>query len=239
MLRTCYGHDLTKGAIIQIFYHGLDDPNQEILDARGISLDKTLNEAFKILEGKGIIKLDFKKSSQNNPNLKTVVSAGGSNIIFDYEVLMEKFKALTTKIDTEFMNIRGELEGMQNDYRDDGGNHASKIYESDDTPMCDPIEAYYSKHGGYHGGYHDQNSRISYSYPNHNPTHNYHHLRPQNRMPHPSQYYKLSKASMEEMMKEWMASQIEANENMKNHVVELERQIMQGLKNYQSIIEHF
>ncbi|GKB17933.1 reverse transcriptase domain-containing protein [Tanacetum coccineum] len=28
MLRTCYGHGLTKGAIIQIFYHGLDDPTQ-------------------------------------------------------------------------------------------------------------------------------------------------------------------------------------------------------------------
>ncbi|GKF66361.1 hypothetical protein Tco_0192878 [Tanacetum coccineum] len=50
MLRTCCGHGLTKGMIIQIFYHGLDDPTQEIIDARGIFLYKTPNEAFKILE---------------------------------------------------------------------------------------------------------------------------------------------------------------------------------------------
>ncbi|GKD23423.1 reverse transcriptase domain-containing protein [Tanacetum coccineum] len=28
MIRTCYGHCLTKGTIIQIFYRGLDDPTQ-------------------------------------------------------------------------------------------------------------------------------------------------------------------------------------------------------------------
>ncbi|GKA98015.1 hypothetical protein Tco_0825909 [Tanacetum coccineum] len=52
MLHTCYGHGLTKGAIIQIFYHGLDVPTQEILDAGGIFLYNTPNEAFKILEDK-------------------------------------------------------------------------------------------------------------------------------------------------------------------------------------------
>ncbi|GKA12420.1 hypothetical protein Tco_0691966 [Tanacetum coccineum] len=44
---------LTKGTIIQIFYHGLDIPTQEILDAGGIFLYNTPNEAFKILEAKG------------------------------------------------------------------------------------------------------------------------------------------------------------------------------------------
>ncbi|GJS98315.1 putative ribonuclease H-like domain-containing protein [Tanacetum coccineum] len=52
MIRTCYGHGLTKGTIIQIFYHGLDDPNQEILDAGGIFLYNTPNKAFKILGDK-------------------------------------------------------------------------------------------------------------------------------------------------------------------------------------------
>ncbi|GKC26680.1 hypothetical protein Tco_1033974 [Tanacetum coccineum] len=74
MLRTCYGHGLTKGMIIQIFYHGLDDPTQEILDARGIFLYKTPNEAFKILEDKVPLKLDFSDDS-HNPKPKTVVSA--------------------------------------------------------------------------------------------------------------------------------------------------------------------
>ncbi|GJR15318.1 hypothetical protein Tco_0797970 [Tanacetum coccineum] len=54
MLRTCYGHGLTKGAIIQIFYHGLDDPTQEILDAGGIFLYNTLDEAFKNPRGQSL-----------------------------------------------------------------------------------------------------------------------------------------------------------------------------------------
>ncbi|GKE13819.1 hypothetical protein Tco_1421396 [Tanacetum coccineum] len=40
---------------------------------------------------------------------------------------------------------------MRESRRDD---HASQIYMSDDTPMCDPMEAKYVQ--GYHGGYHNQ-----------------------------------------------------------------------------------
>ncbi|GJS44109.1 hypothetical protein Tco_0569152 [Tanacetum coccineum] len=40
------------------------------------------------------------------------------------------------------------------------------------------------------------------------------------------------------MMREWMASQMEANERMRNQVVELENQINQGLRNYQAIIQN-
>ncbi|GJX61922.1 hypothetical protein Tco_0294822 [Tanacetum coccineum] len=43
---------------------------------------------------------------------------------------------------------------------------------------------------------------------------------------------------MEEMMREWMASQTKANERMKNQVVELENQINQGLRNHQAIIQN-
>ncbi|GJT35381.1 reverse transcriptase domain-containing protein [Tanacetum coccineum] len=51
MLRKCYGHGLTKVAIIQIFYHGLDEPTQGILDitAVGIFLYKSPNKAFQFL----------------------------------------------------------------------------------------------------------------------------------------------------------------------------------------------
>ncbi|GJR43986.1 hypothetical protein Tco_1312089 [Tanacetum coccineum] len=80
MLRTCYGHGLTKSTIIQIFYHGLDNPTQGILDAGGIFLYNTPNEAFKILEDNVLLKLDFSDDSQNNPKPKIVVSTGGSNI---------------------------------------------------------------------------------------------------------------------------------------------------------------
>ncbi|GKB18025.1 reverse transcriptase domain-containing protein [Tanacetum coccineum] len=63
MLRACYGHGLTKGTIIQIFYRGLDDPTQGILYTGGIFLYNTSNEALKILEDKVLLKLDFSDDS--------------------------------------------------------------------------------------------------------------------------------------------------------------------------------
>ncbi|GJU70765.1 hypothetical protein Tco_1262170 [Tanacetum coccineum] len=108
MLRTYYGHDLTKGTIIEILYHGLDDKTQGILDAKEIFLCNTPNEAFKILKDKVLLKLDFLDDSQN-PKPKTVVSAGGSNINTDHAILIDSFKALAQKIDSEFLIIRKKL----------------------------------------------------------------------------------------------------------------------------------
>nr|GEX57830.1 reverse transcriptase domain-containing protein [Tanacetum cinerariifolium] len=94
---------LTKGTIIQIFYHGLEDPTQGMLVSREIFLYKTPNEPFKILKDKVLLKLDFSDDSQNNPKPKTIVSVSGSNTNFDHAILMEKFNALATKIDFEFL----------------------------------------------------------------------------------------------------------------------------------------
>ncbi|GJX52380.1 hypothetical protein Tco_0280749 [Tanacetum coccineum] len=225
MLRICYGHGLTKGMIVHIFYHGLDGPTQGILDAEGIFLYNTPNEAFQILEDKVLLKLDFSGKFQISP--KTVVSAGGSNINSYHAKLMEKFKDLVTKIDSEFMIIRKELKEMRDGRRD---NHASQIYMKDDTPMCEPNEANYVQR--YHGGYHDHEPINSYSNPNH------HYPYPRNQMPHPSRYFEFTKTSTEEMMRDWMASQTKANERIKNQVVELENQINQGLRNHQAIIQN-
>ncbi|GJR43814.1 reverse transcriptase domain-containing protein [Tanacetum coccineum] len=150
MIHTYYGHGLTKGTIIQIFYHGLDDPTQGILDAGGIFLYKISNEAFKTLDDKVLLKLDFSGESQNDPNQKVVVSAGGSNIDSYHAILSEMFEALATKIDSEFLTIKKELKEMRDGRRD---NHTSQIFMSDDTPMCDSMEANYVH--GYHRGYHD------------------------------------------------------------------------------------
>ncbi|GJX59354.1 hypothetical protein Tco_0290744 [Tanacetum coccineum] len=58
LLRSCHGHGLGRGTIIQIFYHGLDEPTQAILDVEGIFLYKTPNEAHQLLEGRVLLKLD-------------------------------------------------------------------------------------------------------------------------------------------------------------------------------------
>ncbi|GJV09939.1 hypothetical protein Tco_1351480 [Tanacetum coccineum] len=220
MIGICYGHGLSKGAIIQTFYHGLDDATQGILDAGGIFLYKNPNESFKILEHKVLLKLNFSEETHIQPYLKIVVSAGGSNIISYHEILMEKIKSLATKVDYEFMNIREELKETRDGRRNDEGYNTSKICMSDDMPMCDSMEANYVQ------GYHDRKPINSYSYPNHDYPH---YFSP------PSKYFRISKTYTEEMMKEWMVSQIEANEDMKNPMVELECQINQGLRNRQLI----
>ncbi|GJX58149.1 hypothetical protein Tco_0289539 [Tanacetum coccineum] len=54
MLRNCHGHNLSKGNIIKIFYHGLSEITQEVLNAAagGIFLYKTPNQAYQLLEDK-------------------------------------------------------------------------------------------------------------------------------------------------------------------------------------------
>ncbi|GJW58619.1 reverse transcriptase domain-containing protein [Tanacetum coccineum] len=81
MLRKCDGHGLTKGAIIQIFYHGLDEPTQGILDVTtgGIFLYKSLNQAFQFLEDKVLFKLDWSIKSKTKHHLKSVSFADGSD----------------------------------------------------------------------------------------------------------------------------------------------------------------
>ncbi|GJX14384.1 hypothetical protein Tco_0206142, partial [Tanacetum coccineum] len=83
-----------------------------ILDAGGIFLYNTPNKAFKILENKVLLKLDFSDVPQMSPEPKTIDSAGGSNINPDYAILMEKIEAFAKKINSEFLNIRKELKEM-------------------------------------------------------------------------------------------------------------------------------
>ncbi|GJW56599.1 reverse transcriptase domain-containing protein [Tanacetum coccineum] len=60
MLRNCHGHNLSEGNIIKIFYHGLSEITQEVLNAAagGIFLYKTPNQAYQLLEDKALLKLD-------------------------------------------------------------------------------------------------------------------------------------------------------------------------------------
>nr|GEZ24807.1 hypothetical protein [Tanacetum cinerariifolium] len=154
MLRTCYGYGLTKGTIIQIFYRGLDDPTQGILDTEGIFPYNTPNEAFKILEDKVLLKLDFSDDSDNSKP-KSIVFFGGNAISSDHAILMEKFKSLAIKIDFEFLTIRKELQEMRDGRRN---NQASQIYMKDEKLMCEPHEENYVQR--YHGGYHDKTLKI-------------------------------------------------------------------------------
>ncbi|GJR54494.1 reverse transcriptase domain-containing protein [Tanacetum coccineum] len=119
MLRKCHEHGLTKGAIIQIFYHGLDEPTQGILDITtgGIFLYKSPNQAFQFLDDKVLFKLDWSTKSQNEHHGKYVAFADGSNSNDGNSRLIEKLEALTIKIDSQFQSLKEELQDMRNKYQ--------------------------------------------------------------------------------------------------------------------------
>ncbi|GJU08069.1 reverse transcriptase domain-containing protein [Tanacetum coccineum] len=163
MLRKCHGHGLTKGAIIQIFYHGLDEPTQRILDitAGGIFLYKSPNQAFQFLEDKVLFEHYWPIKSKNEHHRKSVAFADGSDSNTDNSRFMEKLKV----VDSQIISLNEELQDMREKYNELRKGNASK---NDDTPMCERHEANFIRsedhqnrisHDSYfHQSHHDRNN---------------------------------------------------------------------------------
>nr|GEU69461.1 putative reverse transcriptase domain-containing protein [Tanacetum cinerariifolium] len=105
MLQNCHGHNLSKGNIIKIFYHGLSKITQEFLNAvvGGIFLYKTPNQAYQLLEDKVLLKLDWAKNQKTKSSLKKTVAfadEGSSNS--DTDKIMARMDAMTLKIDAQY-----------------------------------------------------------------------------------------------------------------------------------------
>ncbi|GKD98187.1 reverse transcriptase domain-containing protein [Tanacetum coccineum] len=102
MLQNCHGHNLSKGNIIKIFYHGLSELTQEDLNAAagGIFLYKTPNQAYQLLEDKVLLKLDWAKNQKTKSSLKknvVFVDEGSGNS--DTHKIMARMDAMTLKMD--------------------------------------------------------------------------------------------------------------------------------------------
>ncbi|GJV11882.1 reverse transcriptase domain-containing protein [Tanacetum coccineum] len=163
MLQKCHGHGLTKGAIIQIFYHSLDELTQAILDVttEGIFLYKSPNQAFQFLEDKVLFKHDWSTKSKNEHHRKSIAFADGNNSNDDNSRFMEKLKAM----DSQIISLNEELQHIRNKYNELREGNASK---NDDTPMRERHEANYIQSGGYqnqdyldlylHQSHHDRNN---------------------------------------------------------------------------------
>ncbi|GKE16608.1 reverse transcriptase domain-containing protein [Tanacetum coccineum] len=103
MLRNCHGHNISKGNIIKIFYHGLSEITQEVLNsaAGGIFLYKTPNQAYQLLEDKVLLKLNWPKNQKIKSSLKKTVAftdEGSSNS--NTNKIMARMDAMTMKMDT-------------------------------------------------------------------------------------------------------------------------------------------
>ncbi|GJT37106.1 reverse transcriptase domain-containing protein [Tanacetum coccineum] len=109
MLRNCHGHNLFEGNIIKIFYHGLSEITQEVLNvaAGGIFLYKTPNQAFQVLEDKVLLKLDWAKNQKTKSSLKKMVAFAdeGSNNS-DTEKIMARMDAMTLKMDAQYKELQ-------------------------------------------------------------------------------------------------------------------------------------
>ncbi|GJS96787.1 reverse transcriptase domain-containing protein [Tanacetum coccineum] len=141
MLRKCHRHSLTKGAIIQIFYHGLDEPTQAILDvtAGGIFLYKSLNQAFQFLDDKVLFEHDWPIKSKNKHHRKSVSFTDESDSNTDNSRFMEKLKAM----DSQIISLNEELQDIGNKNNELREGNASKNHLNNDTPMCERHEANY------------------------------------------------------------------------------------------------
>ncbi|GJT37650.1 hypothetical protein Tco_0937515 [Tanacetum coccineum] len=108
MLRNCHGHNLPKGNIIKIFYHGLNEITQEVLNAAagGIFLYKTPNQAYQLLEDKVLLKLDWAKNQKTKSSLKkTVAFTDEGNSNYDTDKIMARMDAMTMKIDAQYKEL--------------------------------------------------------------------------------------------------------------------------------------
>ncbi|GJS10102.1 hypothetical protein Tco_0366898 [Tanacetum coccineum] len=108
MLKNCHGHNLSKGNTIQIFYHGLNETTQEVLnaDVGGIFLYKTPNQAYQLLEDKVLLKLDWAKNQKPKTLKKTVAFADEGPSIFNTDKIMARIDAITMKMDVQYKELQ-------------------------------------------------------------------------------------------------------------------------------------
>ncbi|GJX46306.1 hypothetical protein Tco_0271496 [Tanacetum coccineum] len=155
--------------IIQIFYHGLDESTQAILDitAGGIFLYKSPNQAFQFLEDKVLFEHDWSIKSQNKHHQKSVAFTNGSNRNNDKFRLMEKLASLTIKMDSQIISLDEELQDLCEKYNELRNGNASKNHLNDATPMCERHEANYIHSKDYQNqNSHDSSFRQSLHDPN-------------------------------------------------------------------------
>nr|GEV23445.1 reverse transcriptase domain-containing protein [Tanacetum cinerariifolium] len=109
MLQNFHGHNLSKGNILKIFYHGLSEITQKVLNAAagGIFLYKTPNQPYQLLEDKVLLKLGWAKNHKTRSSLKKTVAfadEGSSNS--DTSKITARMDAMTLKTDAQYKELQ-------------------------------------------------------------------------------------------------------------------------------------
>ncbi|GJY77013.1 hypothetical protein Tco_0482129 [Tanacetum coccineum] len=150
------------GNIIKIFYHGLNEITQEVLNAAagGIFLYKTLNIAYQLLKEKVLLKFDWAKNQKAKSSLKKTVAfatEGSSNSNTDK--IMARMDAMIMKIDAQYKDFQSRLKQSNLD--------------DDDIPMSRDEEAKFMQNFRRTRFYNDYRNRDSNRYNWHSSGRNY------------------------------------------------------------------
>ncbi|GJY50149.1 reverse transcriptase domain-containing protein [Tanacetum coccineum] len=108
--------------IIKIFYHGLSNITQEVLNAAagGIFLYKTPNQAYQLLDDKVLLKLDWAKNQKTKTSLKkTVAFSDEGNSNTDTNKIMARMDAMTIKMDAQYKELQSRAKQPTRDLNDD------------------------------------------------------------------------------------------------------------------------
>ncbi|GJS79462.1 reverse transcriptase domain-containing protein [Tanacetum coccineum] len=219
MLRNCHGHNLSKGNIIKIFYHGLNEITQEVLNAAagGIFLYKTPNQAYQLLEDKVLLKLDWAKIQKTKTSLKKTIAfadKGSSNT--DTDKIMARMDAMTMKMDAQYKELQSRAKQSTPDLNED------------DIPMSREEEAKFMQtfhKTRFYNDYRDRDSNRSYGRNDYN--------RDNYRSNTDDKPYDLQK-----QFNDFMKSQQSTNAFVKETFMDLKTQLETVAKNHQALIQN-
>ncbi|GKD17976.1 hypothetical protein Tco_1207134, partial [Tanacetum coccineum] len=119
MHQNCHGHNLSKGNIIKIFYHGLSKITQEVLNAAagGIFLYKTPNQAYQLLEDKVLLKLDWAKNQKAKSSLKKTVAFADKDLQRQFNDFMKYQQSTNAFVKDTFMDLKTQLETIAKNHQ--------------------------------------------------------------------------------------------------------------------------
>nr|GEU99992.1 retrovirus-related Pol polyprotein from transposon TNT 1-94 [Tanacetum cinerariifolium] len=100
-----------KGNIIKIFYHGLNEITQEVLNAAagGIFLYKTPNQAYQLLKDKVLLKLNWAKNQKTKSSLKKTVAFATEDTFMD---LKNKIESTTKNQQASIQNLEAKFDRL-------------------------------------------------------------------------------------------------------------------------------
>ncbi|GJV24280.1 hypothetical protein Tco_1376975 [Tanacetum coccineum] len=212
-----------KGNIIKIFYHGLNEITQEVLNAAvgGIFLYKTPNQAYQLLEDKVLLKLDWAKNQKTKSSLKKTVAfaaKGSSNSVTDK--IMARMDVMTIKIDAHYKELQSRAKQPTPDL------------DKDDMPMSRGEEAKFMqtfRKTRFYNDYRDRDSNCDNWRVNERNNYN----RDNYQSNTDDKSYDLQR-----QLKNFMKSQQSTNAFVKDIFMDLRTQLKTVAKNHQTLIQN-